>query len=575
MASLDYVGLTTLAAVFLTSLSVIVLLRPRRPLTDPPVPTVPFYKSAYFTMMMPYIPMDERFRRTLSHLSKDGTKIFQEWFGPVPVVTLTTAESAKVMFDYAKFPKLSLMRSLAVGESIASYLFGTNIVTAGGEEYLLHRSITRPAFARPYRLPVFVNCTRKLLTILRTHAQHHRDIPIDTYPFMQRLTLDVLGAAILSVDFGSLPESSSIPKDITNAHELKPGHFVDVWNALVANVFRPAYFFVPYYSKLPLPSVKRDWKVAKEFRGMMETIVEERIQQRRAANADGDYQNKKDMDLVDMMVEAGEAIIRDGSDRHPDKPQWTQEKMVHNLNMFFLAHDTTANALSAAFYLIAKHPGAQVKLRDEVAGIFGKPNSVSDALFEADENAVRCKSSVSAVTSMRSSKRRCGGTKKRPERCKLAHLALISLYPSVPFPAVRVAEEDTVLRVPFSDGSVKSITLKKGACVRTNVYLLHRDEDLYSDPDDFKPERWLSKKEESSDDDTSNAKASGWYPFAGGTRICMGLQMSLIEQRIVIAMIVRSFQIKLSEQAEKEGYVLAGSNLMRPVGLKLFFHPLV
>ncbi|KAI8807985.1 cytochrome P450 [Cladochytrium replicatum] len=443
-----------------------------------------------------------------------------------------------------RFPKLYVDNSRIPGwkATFTHYLFGENVASAVGEVYKMHRSVTKPAFAKPFRVQAFVNCARKLMLILTTHHKHHSEVPLDVYPFMQRLTLDVLGAAMLSFNFASL----ELQDNITNANELKPGRYVEIWNELMDNALQPVNVMIPYFSKLPLERNKRAWNVAREFRGMMEKIVDERIAERRESVANGHLEEKKDADLVDLMVEA---IETDASGQN-----FSRKEIVDNLGVFFVAgHDTTANALAAALYLLGRHSNEQEKLREEVTRVFGSAVSFSDALLE----------NVDLST-----------FSQQLSQCAYLNAVIkeaLRLYPSSPVAGPRVACEDTEIRVPLSDGSVRTYTIKKGAVVRANIMDMHYDHDLFSDPTSFVPERWLKKDDIPAD----TSLEAVWMPFGGGLRMCMGIQMSLLEQRVVLAMLVRAFKVELSETTRKEGYKLGPANLLRPVGVTLYFRPLV
>ncbi|KAI8800032.1 cytochrome P450 [Cladochytrium replicatum] len=515
------------------------------PFSDPPVKRVGFFRALYFNLIggKSFPERQDGIRR---HLSKEDIKIYEDWIGPIRCLALCTPDAIRTQFDNKRFPKLDFGNSRLIGfkSTITYYLFGENVASTVGEEYQMHRSVTRPAFAKPFRVPAFVNCVSKLILILSIHNKHHADVPLNVYPFMQRLTLDVLGAAMLSFSFKSL----ELQDNITNANELKPGHYVDIWNQLMESALKPINVVIPYFSKLPLERNKRAWRVAREFRGMMEKIVDERFAVRRESMAIGVLDEKKDTDLVDLMVEAVENDV--------NGQKWTRKEIVDNIGVFF--HDTTANALAAAFYLLAANPTEQDKLREEVTRVFGKPTLLSEALLE----------NVDLSTFSQ----------------QLAHCSYVNavikeamrLYPSAPITGLRVASEDTPIRVPMPDGSIRNFTIKEGAIVRANIMDMHYDPNVFPDPTRFIPERWLKKGgglvDESAD---ATATASGWMPFGSGLRMCMGIQMSLLEQRVVLAMMIRAFRVELSEETRKDGYVFGPANLLRPVGMKLFFRPLV
>ena len=56
-------------------------------------------------------------------------------------------------------------------------------------------------------------------------------------------------------------------------------------------------------------------------------------------------------------------------------------------------------------------------------------------------------------------------------------------------------------------------------------YLVHRREELYPEPDRFRPERFLERK----------FGPQEWFPFGGGNRVCLGMPFALYEMKVVLA----------------------------------------
>lgn len=60
------------------------------------------------------------------------------------------------------------------------------------------------------------------------------------------------------------------------------------------------------------------------------------------------------------------------------------------------------------------------------------------------------------------------------------------------------------------------------------VYSLHRDPQLWPDPDAFKPERFLDKEE------TARRHPQAFLPFGLGPRMCIGMRFALEELQIAL-----------------------------------------
>ena len=72
-----------------------------------------------------------------------------------------------------------------------------------------------------------------------------------------------------------------------------------------------------------------------------------------------------------------------------------------------------------------------------------------------------------------------------------------------------------------------------GISLVPNAYLVHHDPEIYPDPYTFRPERFLDEK----------PGTYTWIPFGGGRRRCLGSSFAILEMKVVIAEVVRRFEI--------------------------------
>jgi cytochrome P450 family 135 len=69
-------------------------------------------------------------------------------------------------------------------------------------------------------------------------------------------------------------------------------------------------------------------------------------------------------------------------------------------------------------------------------------------------------------------------------------------------------------------------TLPAGIAVGASIYVLHRQSDVYTNPEEFRPDRW---------DHLNSAAARGaWMPFGGGSRRCLGALFAQLEMAAVL-----------------------------------------
>jgi cytochrome P450 len=168
--------------------------------------------------------------------------------------------------------------------------------------------------------------------------------------------------------------------------------------------------------------------------------------------------------------------------------------MTHPL--FTLAgHDTTANALSFAIHALARDPDLQQKAREEAISVLGDapkdvyPTSEDIKQFHFINRVIK--------ETLRFSGPATTGTPRRTTQ----------------------------------DTEVAGYYVPKGTPVVVNIYDLHHNPTLWNDPEKFDPSRFVDGGE-------SDQKAGGgiaYAPFYNGQRMCIGMQFSLDEQRVMLS----------------------------------------
>jgi cytochrome P450 len=141
------------------------------------------------------------------------------------------------------------------------------------------------------------------------------------------------------------------------------------------------------------------------------------------------------------------------------------------MTLLLAGHETTATALAWAFDLLLHDSGAYERAREEVAA------GGSDYLDAVGEEAMR-------------------------------------MRPVIPFTGRE-------LREPAELGGYE---LDTGTVVMAAIYLAHTRPELFPDPREFRPERFLD----------GGPETFSWIPFGGGTRRCLGAAFAQFEMRVVL-----------------------------------------
>ena len=107
----------------------------------------------------------------------------------------------------------------------------------------------------------------------------------------------------------------------------------------------------------------------------------------------------------------------------------------------------------------------------------------------------------------------------------------LRLYPPSPIITLRAAMEDCT----FSCG----YHIPAGTQLMVNAWKIHRDGRVWSDPNDFKPERFLTSHKD------VDVKGQNYelVPFSSGRRACPGASLALRVVHLTLARLLHSFDV--------------------------------
>jgi cytochrome P450 len=181
-------------------------------------------------------------------------------------------------------------------------------------------------------------------------------------------------------------------------------------------------------------------------------------------------------------------------------------------------HETTGVALFWSLWLVAAAPNVQERLAAE-----------AETLDLGPENAAE---SVPKLVYTRA----------------VVHEAL-RLYP----PAF------TLVRQARAADDAGGIPVPPGAIVFIAPWVLHRHRRLWSQPEVFDPSRFLPG--------VAAPDRFAYLPFGVGPRVCIGAQFALTEATLVLATIIKAFEI---ERADCEPVMPVGVVTLQPARAPLF-----
>ncbi len=195
-------------------------------------------------------------------------------------------------------------------------------------------------------------------------------------------------------------------------------------------------------------------------------------------------------DLLSMLMQA--------RDEEGDGTGMTDEQLRDEAMTIFLAgHETTANALAWTWYLLSQHPEIEAKFHAEV-------DEILNGRLPAAEDYPRLRyTEMVLAESMR-------------------------LYP----PAWIIG------RRALNDYRIGNYRIPARSMLLMSQYLMHHDERYFPEPFKFDPLRWTPEAKD------SRPKFS-YFPFGGGTRICIGEHFAWMEGVLVMAAIAQRWKMRL------------------------------
>lgn len=202
-----------------------------------------------------------------------------------------------------------------------------------------------------------------------------------------------------------------------------------------------------------------------------------------------------DLDRGDLLGRL--LAARDGSEGLSDR------EIRDQVLVFLLAgHETTSTALTYALHLLGRHPEAQERLRKEVR------ESLGDRVPTATDARGLPWTTACLKEAMR-------------------------LYPSAPIIG-RLAMEDT---------EVEGVHVPRGTGVIVLLRNIHRHPDHWPDALTFDPERFMG-------DADKGRHRYAWMPFGGGPRACIGQYFSMSEAVLVLAMMLREWEVDAVDERD-------------------------
>jgi len=176
------------------------------------------------------------------------------------------------------------------------------------------------------------------------------------------------------------------------------------------------------------------------------------------------------------------------------KGQLSEREVQSNILTFILAgHETTARTLGWTLYLLSRSPDVEARVADEA-----KTFDLSDPAWA--EKLVWTRAVIEEA---------------------------LRLFPPAPTMTRRAREPDVICGQPIPAGTT----------VLISPWVVQRHRKLWTDPEEFRPERFLPGAREKID-------RFAFIPFSAGPRICIGAGFAMQEAVIALATIMKTVSVE-------------------------------
>uniref|UniRef100_A0A1W7HBR7 Cytochrome P450 n=1 Tax=Scoparia dulcis TaxID=107240 RepID=A0A1W7HBR7_SCODU len=313
----------------------------------------------------------------------------------------------------------------------------------------------------------------------------------------------------------NLLSNTIFSKDLTDPFSDSAKEFKDlVWGVMVEAGKPNLVDFFPFLDKIDPQGIRRRMTIHfGKILDLLGGLIDERIQK-------GKPQSDGASDVIDVLLTT--------SEENPEEIDRIHiERMC--LDLFVAGTDTTSSTLEWAMAEALKYPETMKKAKAELEEVVGK----GKAIDEAD---------IARLPYL---------------RCFVKET--LRIHPPVPFLIPRRVEQDV---------EVCGYTVPKNSQVFVNAWAIGRDADTWSNPLEFKPERFLDSEVD------MRGRDFELIPFGAGRRICPGLPLAVRMVPVVLGSLLNCFDWKIEngkelDMEEKLGITLAKANPLRAVPIPL------
>ncbi|CAH1398402.1 unnamed protein product [Nezara viridula] len=415
-----------------------------------------------------------------SNFSKKYGYTMRFWLGPELHIFVSEPDDMQMILS-----SQTLITKSTSYKLLDSWL-GMGLLLSTGNLWQMRRKAITPTFHFKILekfIPTFNKCANTLVNCLKDKADKGYFNIID---YMSNCALDAIAETAMGTEI----------KAQTNPLEKYPRSLSRMTKYLIERVRNPLLSMEPIYT---LSGRRKEEAKHLDvlFSLPLEVLEKKKNEKINTLNEteplEEDYGAKKKTAFLEMLLEMKQKNI----------PGFRSDKDIKDEVMTFMfeGHDTTTTVLSYTIWLIGMHPDIQEELYKDLKEITEDSELTIDVYHKMHYLERIIKESL-------------------------------RLYPPVPAFG-RLATQDIVL--PTS-----GYVIPAGAQVDLVVYLLHRREDLFPEPEKFNPDRFLEPAKH----------PFAYIPFSAGPRNCIGQKFAMLDLKAIISHVVLNYKIESDSNLE-------------------------
>lgn len=339
---------------------------------------------------------------------------------------------------------------------------GKGLVNSHGGEWLRQRRLIAGGF-KTKRMQTLFPMQRDVLADLMEGFEGDGE-PVEMHQLMVRVTLRMVGKSLFGRSMG-------------DAELEQIGDTISTIQAFIVRQIVQPY-------KMPWFRISGQTEAHQKLRREADQIVLRHIKARR-------QEGTGESDFLKLLLE---------TPYHDSGVPMTEDQvLIESLQLMVAGNETSSNALTWIFYLLARHPEYLTQVREEIGAVIGQ----GEITYAALQGLALTRRVMDEA---------------------------LRLYP--PFWMID--------RIALADDEICGIAVPAGTLVVPYIYGTHRNPDVWADAETFDPARFEP-------DRVKARPALGYMPFGAGPRVCVGKNMAVMQMMLIVVSFVRGHDFRLAE----------------------------